>query len=117
MERRRLLPRALLPETRARRGARAELHNATVTNPSPPQKLFGDPCNYRCDAGFTVTQLPGGLANVSLICDPSGNFQAVLDQFERYGPEYAMLQQKMKEILQKEDDLQEIVQLVGKDSR
>merc|ERR1712217_490103 len=27
-----------------------------------------------------------------------------------------MLQQKMKEILQKEDDLQEIVQLVGKDS-
>merc|ERR1719413_222819 len=27
-----------------------------------------------------------------------------------------MLQQKMEEILQKEDDLQEIVQLVGKDS-
>merc|ERR1719326_632660 len=27
-----------------------------------------------------------------------------------------MLQQKMKEIIQKEDDLQEIVQLVGKDS-
>merc|ERR1712050_308346 len=27
-----------------------------------------------------------------------------------------MLQQRMKEILQKEDDLQEIVQLVGKDS-
>merc|ERR1711972_360275 len=32
------------------------------------------------------------------------------------GSEYAMLQQKVKEILQKEDDLQEIVQLVGKDS-
>merc|ERR1712072_911712 len=31
-------------------------------------------------------------------------------------PEYMALQQKMKEILQKEDDLQEIVQLVGKDS-
>merc|ERR1712060_999589 len=31
-------------------------------------------------------------------------------------PEYQMLQQKVKEILQKEDDLQEIVQLVGKDS-
>merc|ERR1712050_316871 len=32
------------------------------------------------------------------------------------GAEYSMLQQKMKDILQKEDDLQEIVQLVGKDS-
>merc|ERR1712064_152282 len=36
--------------------------------------------------------------------------------FEQYDLEYSMLQQKMKEILQKEDDLQEIVQLVGKDS-
>merc|ERR1712070_1289777 len=36
--------------------------------------------------------------------------------FEQYDQEYSMLQQKMKEILQKEDDLQEIVQLVGKDS-
>merc|ERR1712117_23260 len=36
--------------------------------------------------------------------------------FEKYDSEYSMLQQKMKEILQKEDDLQEIVQLVGKDS-
>merc|ERR1712027_165497 len=36
--------------------------------------------------------------------------------FERYDSEYGMLQQKVKEILQKEDDLQEIVQLVGKDS-
>merc|ERR1711979_26338 len=36
--------------------------------------------------------------------------------FQDYDPDYSMLQQKMKEILQKEDDLQEIVQLVGKDS-
>merc|ERR1719217_442793 len=36
--------------------------------------------------------------------------------FNQYDPEYSMLQQKMKEILQTEDDLQEIVQLVGKDS-
>merc|ERR1719146_528574 len=36
--------------------------------------------------------------------------------FEKYDPEYSKLQQSMKEILQKEDDLQEIVQLVGKDS-
>merc|ERR1712151_809236 len=36
--------------------------------------------------------------------------------FDKYDNEYSMLQQTMKEILQKEDDLQEIVQLVGKDS-
>jgi len=36
--------------------------------------------------------------------------------FETFDPEYGFLQQKFKEILQKEDDLQEIVQLVGKDS-
>merc|ERR1711879_1137236 len=36
--------------------------------------------------------------------------------FQKYDEEYSMLQQKMKEMLQKEDDLQEIVQLVGKDS-
>merc|ERR1711908_138563 len=36
--------------------------------------------------------------------------------FEKFDPEYSFLQQKFKEILQKEDDLQEIVQLVGKDS-
>merc|ERR1712050_818109 len=36
--------------------------------------------------------------------------------FEKFDPEYQMLQQKVKEILQKEDDLQEIVRLVGKDS-
>merc|ERR1711979_29284 len=36
--------------------------------------------------------------------------------FEKYDAEYTRLQQSTKEILQKEDDLQEIVQLVGKDS-
>merc|ERR1712232_754033 len=36
--------------------------------------------------------------------------------FEKFDSEYSFLQQKFKEILQKEDDLQEIVQLVGKDS-
>jgi V-type H+-transporting ATPase subunit A len=36
--------------------------------------------------------------------------------FNNFDPEYGFLQQKMKEILQKEDDLTEIVQLVGKDS-
>merc|ERR1712004_317292 len=41
----------------------------------------------------------------------------VLDPFfSDFDPEYSHLQRCMKEILQKEDDLQEIVQLVGKDS-
>merc|ERR1712072_1070244 len=35
---------------------------------------------------------------------------------EQTDPEYGMLVQRFKEILQAEDDLQEIVQLVGKDS-
>merc|ERR1711985_202706 len=46
-----------------------------------------------------------------------GKYIRILEPyFEKYDPEYAFLQQKFKEILQKEDDLQEIVQLVGKDS-
>merc|ERR1711871_549456 len=36
--------------------------------------------------------------------------------FTDFDPDYQRLQQQVKEILQKEDDLQEIVQLVGKDS-
>merc|ERR1712147_75684 len=36
--------------------------------------------------------------------------------FEKFDKDYDSLQQSTKEILQKEDDLQEIVQLVGKDS-
>merc|ERR1712139_584396 len=36
--------------------------------------------------------------------------------FETLVPDYGFLQQRVKEILQTEDDLQEIVQLVGKDS-
>merc|ERR1712223_2308548 len=46
-----------------------------------------------------------------------GKYIRILEPyFEKYDQEYSMLQQKMKEILQKEDDLQEIVQLAGKDS-
>merc|ERR1711977_376073 len=36
--------------------------------------------------------------------------------FEKAEPEYMGLQQQMRQVLQQEDDLQEIVQLVGKDS-
>jgi V-type H+-transporting ATPase subunit A len=35
---------------------------------------------------------------------------------QNFDPEYGALQQRMREVLQMEDDLQEIVQLVGKDS-
>merc|ERR1711981_1507104 len=45
-----------------------------------------------------------------------GYIRVLEPYFEKFDPDYSMLQQKMKEILQKEDDLQEIVQLVGKDS-
>eukprot|EP01066_Platyproteum_vivax_P009311 Platyproteum_vivax@DN4087_c0_g1_i1.p1 len=36
--------------------------------------------------------------------------------FDSYDPEFVLLRQKLKEVLQGENDLQEIVQLVGKDS-
>merc|ERR1711935_1027522 len=46
-----------------------------------------------------------------------GKYIRILEPyFEKFDPEYSFLQQKFREILQKEDDLQEIVQLVGKDS-
>merc|ERR1711985_177184 len=46
-----------------------------------------------------------------------GKYIRILEPyFQNYDTEYSFLQQKFKEILQKEDDLQEIVQLVGKDS-
>merc|ERR1712127_649054 len=49
----------------------------------------------------------GSVSIVGAVSPPGGDFT---------DPEYGFLQQKFKEILQKEDDLQEIVQLVGKDS-
>ena len=36
--------------------------------------------------------------------------------FEKYDPEFMYCKQKFKEILQEEEDLTEIVQLVGKES-
>merc|ERR1712113_323848 len=46
-----------------------------------------------------------------------GKYIRILEPyFEKYDAEYSKLQQQIKEILQKEDDLQEIAQLVGKDS-
>merc|ERR1712154_286113 len=45
-----------------------------------------------------------------------GYIRVLEPYFEKYDQEYSSLQAKMKDILQKEDDLQEIVQLVGKDS-
>lgn len=45
------------------------------------------------------------------------NYERVLDPFyETFDPDFPVLRTKMKRILQIEDELQEIVQLVGKDS-
>jgi len=47
----------------------------------------------------------------------SPKYIRVLEPYSgKYDPDYTMLQKKMKEILQKEDELQEIVQMVCKDS-
>merc|ERR1711879_1125756 len=90
---------------------------------SPPGGDFTDPVT---SATLSIVQVFWGL-NKKLAQRkhfPSVNWNISFSKyirilepyFEKYDPEYSTLQQKMKEILQKEDDLQEIVQLVGKDS-
>lgn len=45
------------------------------------------------------------------------NYDRVLEEYyNKYDPEFMRLKTRMKEILQEEGDLTEIVQLVGKDS-
>merc|ERR1712110_90083 len=90
---------------------------------SPPGGDFTDPVT---SATLSIVQVFWGLdkklaqrkhfPSVNWNISFSKYIRILEPYFERYDPEYSMLQQKMKEILQKEDDLQEIVQLVGKDS-
>merc|ERR1712151_65908 len=79
---------------------------------SPPGGDFADPVT---SATLSIVQVFWGLDKklAQRKHFPSVNWNI---SFSKYVPDYSMLQQKMKEILQKEDDLQEIVQLVGKDS-
>lgn len=90
---------------------------------SPPGGDFTDPVT---SATLSIVQVFWGLdkklaqrkhfPSVNWNISFSKYIRVLTPFFENLVPEYAFLQQKMKEILQKEDDLQEIVQLVGKDS-
>merc|ERR1712021_169668 len=90
---------------------------------SPPGGDFTDPVT---SATLSIVQVFWGLdkklaqrkhfPSVNWNISFSKYIRILEPYFEASEPEYGMLQQKMKEILQKEDDLQEIVQLVGKDS-
>merc|ERR1712153_113843 len=90
---------------------------------SPPGGDFTDPVT---SATLSIVQVFWGLdkklaqrkhfPSVNWNISFSKYIRILEPYFEKYDAEYSTLQQKMKEILQKEDDLQEIVQLVGKDS-
>merc|ERR1712070_1312709 len=90
---------------------------------SPPGGDFTDPVT---SATLSIVQVFWGLdkklaqrkhfPSVNWNISFSKYIRVLEPYFDKYDTEYSMLQQKMKEILQKEDDLQEIVQLVGKDS-
>jgi len=90
---------------------------------SPPGGDFTDPVT---SATLSIVQVFWGLdkklaqrkhfPSVNWNISFSKYIRILEPYFEKYDAGYSMLQQKMKEILQKEDDLQEIVQLVGKDS-
>merc|ERR1712130_887042 len=90
---------------------------------SPPGGDFTDPVT---SATLSIVQVFWGLdkklaqrkhfPSVNWNISFSKYIRILEPYFEKYDAEYSMLQQKMKEILQKEDDLTEIVQLVGKDS-
>jgi len=90
---------------------------------SPPGGDFTDPVT---SATLSIVQVFWGLdkklaqrkhfPSVNWNISFSKYIRILEPYFQKYDEEYSMLQQKMKEMLQKEDDLQEIVQLVGKDS-
>merc|ERR1712100_500056 len=90
---------------------------------SPPGGDFTDPVT---SATLSIVQVFWGLdkklaqrkhfPSINWNISFSKYIRTLEPYFEKYDPEYGSLQQQVKEILQKEDDLQEIVQLVGKDS-
>merc|ERR1711957_980810 len=89
---------------------------------SPPGGDFTDPVT---SATLSIVQVFWGLdkklaqrkhfPSVNWNISFSKYIRILEPYFEKYDSEYSFLQQKFKEILQKEDDLQEIVQLVGED--
>merc|ERR1719465_29083 len=85
---------------------------------SPPGGDFSDPVTT---ATLAIVQVFWGLdkklaqrkhfPSVNWNISFSKYIRILEPYFETFDPEYGFLQQKFKEILQKEDDLQEIVQL------
>merc|ERR1711988_485946 len=105
-------------------GNPARIGSVTIVGAvSPPGGDFSDPVT---SATLGIVQVFWGLdkklaqrkhfPSVNWNISFSKYIRILEPYFEKYDPEYSFLQQKFKEILQKEDDLQEIVQLVGKDS-
>merc|ERR1712205_130746 len=90
---------------------------------SPPGGDFTDPVT---SATLSIVQVFWGLdkklaqrkhfPSVNWNISFSKYIRVLEPWFETYDTEYSSLQQSVKQILQKEDDLQEIVQLVGKDA-
>merc|ERR1712178_504979 len=105
-------------------GSPSRLGSVTIVGAvSPPGGDFTDPVT---SATLSIVQVFWGLdkkisqrkhfPSVNWNISFSKYIRILEPYFEKFDPEYSFLQQKFKEILQKEDDLQEIVQLVGKDS-
>jgi len=90
---------------------------------SPPGGDFTDPVT---SATLSIVQVFWGLdkklaqrkhfPSINWTISFSKYIRTLEPFFEQSEPEYQALQQKFREILQMEDELQEIVQLVGKDS-
>jgi V-type H+-transporting ATPase subunit A len=90
---------------------------------SPPGGDFGDPVT---SATLSIVQVFWGLdkklaqrkhfPSVNWLQSYSKYLMPLAAFYEEFDPEFVALRTRCKEILQKEDDLSEIVQLVGKDS-
>jgi len=90
---------------------------------SPPGGDFGDPVT---SATLSIVQVFWGLdkklaqrkhfPSVHWLQSYSKYLISLEDFYQNFDPEFIGLRTRCKEILQKEDDLSEIVQLVGKDS-
>lgn len=90
---------------------------------SPPGGDFSDPVT---SATLAIVQVFWGLdkklaqrkhfPSINWLISYSKYLKALEPFFEKYDPEFIYLRTKVSEILQREEDLQEIVQLVGKDS-
>lgn len=104
-------------------GPRREGSITIVGAVSPPGGDFSDPVT---SATLGIVQVFWGLdkklaqrkhfPSVNWLISYSKYQKALEPFYEKEFPEFVFLQQAAREILQKEDDLMEIVQLVGKDS-